>query len=103
MLRAGMERIVCDAKDLPAQAARRIADALSQALRERELASLTLAGGTTPKATYEALATLPLDWARVDVFFGDERCVAPDHPDSNFRMAKAALFDRVPIPSERIH
>jgi 6-phosphogluconolactonase len=39
----------------------------------------------------------------VDVFFGDERCVPADHADSNYRMAKAALFDRVSIPSERIH
>jgi 6-phosphogluconolactonase len=98
-----MERIVCDSKDLPARAAARIALELTKAVHERGRASLALAGGTTPKATYEALAGLPLDWSSVDVFFGDERCVPADHEDSNYRMAKAALFDRVAIPSDRIH
>jgi 6-phosphogluconolactonase len=98
-----MERIVCDSKDLPGRAAARIAAELTKAIGERGTASLALAGGTTPKATYEALAGLPLDWSKVDVFFGDERCVPADHADSNYRMAKAALFDRVSIPSERIH
>ncbi len=98
-----MERIVCDAKELPQRAAERIAAELTRAIEERGGASLCLAGGTTPKATYELLAALPLDWSLIDVFFGDERCVAPDHADSNFRMAKAALFDRIAIPSARIH
>jgi len=97
------ERIVCDSKDLPALAARRIALELSRAIDERGRASLALAGGTTPKATYEALAGLPLDWQALDIFFGDERCVPADHPDSNYRMAKAALFDRVTIPTDRVH
>ncbi|RYZ07286.1 MAG: 6-phosphogluconolactonase [Myxococcales bacterium] len=98
-----MERIVCDSKDLPARAAARIALELTKATHDRGRASLALAGGTTPKATYEALAGLPLDWSAVDIFFGDERCVPAEHEDSNYRMAKAALFDRVRIPSERIH
>ena len=98
-----MERIVCDSKDLPARAAARIALELTKATLERGHASLALAGGTTPKATYELLAGLPLDWALIDIFFGDERCVPADHPDSNYRMAKSALFDRVMIPTERIH
>jgi 6-phosphogluconolactonase len=98
-----MERIVCDSKDLPARAAARIAMELTKAIGERGHASLALAGGTTPKATYEALAGLPLDWSKVDVFFGDERCVPADHADSNYRMAKEALFDRLSIPGERIH
>jgi len=98
-----MERIVCDAKDLPVAAATRVAHELTRAIAERGQASLALAGGTTPKATYEALAGLPLDWSRIDVFFGDERCVPADHADSNYRMAKAALFDRITIPAERVH
>lgn len=98
-----MERIVCDSKDLPARAAARIARELTQAVHERGRASLALAGGTTPKATYEALAGLPLDWSKVDIFFGDERCVPAEHEDSNYRMAKAALFDRISMPSERVH
>ncbi len=98
-----MERIVCDSNELPGRAAARIALELTSALGARGRASLALAGGTTPKATYEALAILPLDWSNIDVFFGDERCVPPDHSDSNYRMAKAALFDRIAISAERIH
>jgi 6-phosphogluconolactonase len=98
-----MERIVCDSKDLPLRAAERIAAELTTAVAARGRASLALAGGTTPKATYEALAGLPLDWSVIDISFGDERCVPADHPDSNYRMAKAALFDRISIPSERVH
>ena len=98
-----MERIVCDSKELPARAAARIALELTKAAHERGRASLALAGGTTPKATYEALAGLPLDWSAIDVFFGDERCVPAEHDDSNYRMAKAALFDRVALTSDRIH
>jgi 6-phosphogluconolactonase len=98
-----MERIVCDSKDLPVRAAERIALELTRALGERGSASLALAGGTTPKATYEALAQLPLAWSAVDIFFGDERCVPADHVDSNYRMAKSALFDRIAIPSARVH
>lgn len=98
-----MERIVCDSKDLPGRAAARIALELTKAIGERGGASLALAGGTTPKATYESLAGLPLDWSVVDIFFGDERCVPADHSDSNYRMAKAALFDRITIPTHRVH
>ena len=97
------ERIVCDSKDLPARAAERIALELRTAIAERGRASLALAGGTTPKTTYESLAELPLDWSLIDIFFGDERCVPADHADSNYRMAKAALFERITIPSARVH
>src|SRR5258705_13435318 len=98
-----MERIVCDLKDLPARAAARIALELTKAIAERGRASLALAGGTTPKATYESLAGLQLAWPSIDVFFGDERCVPADHAESNYRLAKAALFDRIAIPSQRVH
>jgi len=98
-----MERIVCDSKDLAARAALRIAAELTRAIAARGQATFALAGGTTPKATYESLAGLPLDWSHIDIFFGDERCVPADHADSNYRMAKAALFDRVAVPSARIH
>jgi len=44
-----------------------------------------------------------IDWPRVHIFWGDERCVPPDHPDSNYRMARETLLDRVPIPTGNIH
>lgn len=69
--------------------------------------SLALAGGRTPRRLYELLATSSrsarLPWSRVQIFFGDERTVAPDHADSNYGMARAALFDHVPIPPQNIH
>src|SRR6266542_3189971 len=57
--------------------------------------TIALSGGSTPKPVYERLAGLDYPWGEVDVFFGDERCVPPDHPDSNFRMASEALLSKV--------
>jgi 6-phosphogluconolactonase len=66
-----------------------------------------LSGGRTPKALYELLATDgfadQVDWANVEIFFGDERTVPPDHPDSNFRMASESLLDHVPLPKTNVH
>jgi 6-phosphogluconolactonase len=64
---------------------------------------IALAGGSTPRPVYERLAGLDLDWASWHVWWSDERLVPPDHPDSNERMAREALVDRVPIPDEQIH
>jgi 6-phosphogluconolactonase len=70
------------------------------AIAARGRFSVALAGGSTPKRTYEILATDEfrgqVDWPNVYAFFGDERCVAPDHADSNFRMATNALLAHVP-------
>ena len=57
--------------------------------------TIALSGGSTPEQVYERLATTPYPWNEVDAFFGDERCVPADHPDSNFRMANEALLSRV--------
>jgi 6-phosphogluconolactonase len=69
--------------------------------------AVCLSGGSTPRRLYELLADPPtaaqMPWARIDWFFGDERFVPPDHPDSNFRMAREALFARVPVPAGHIH
>ncbi len=67
---------------------------------------VALAGGSTPAACYRLLANerrADVDWARVEIFFGDERCVPPDHADSNYGMARRALFDHVPIPPTQLH
>jgi 6-phosphogluconolactonase len=64
--------------------------------------AVVLAGGSTPKATYETLArdyTEELDWGRVHVFFGDERTVHPEHEDSNYRMVRETLLSRVTVGS----
>ncbi|HKQ67824.1 MAG TPA: 6-phosphogluconolactonase, partial [Polyangiaceae bacterium] len=69
--------------------------------------SLVLSGGSTPRGLYELLAQHPyksqLDWSRVEFFWGDERAVPPDSPDSNYRMAKEALLDKVGARPEHIH
>ena len=99
-----METLVVEAKEIANLAAQRIAEALKAAITANGAASLALAGGTTPRAAYEALARIPgIDWSKVSVYFGDERAVPPTHPDSNFFMAQAALFDRVPLPAANIH
>jgi len=70
---------------------------------------VALSGGSTPRALHALLAdpggpfAAAIDWGRVHVLFGDERCVPPDHPDSNYRMARETLLDRVPIPPGQVH
>ncbi len=68
---------------------------------------VALAGGSTPRATYALLAEAPfrdrVDWPSVEIYFGDERCVPPDHHDSNFRMAQETLLSKVPISAEQVH
>lgn len=75
--------------------------------RNTEQLSIALAGGTTPKRVYELLASGQfedrIDWSRVHLFFGDERCVPPTHSDSNYRMAHDALISKVPIPPRNVH
>src|SRR5215813_11794997 len=92
---------IVDSAEVPRAGADWIARHLQQAIAERGRASLSLSGGHSPRQVYEELATFPLSWDRVAVFFGDERCVPPDDPDSNFRMAREALFDRVQVA--RVH
>ncbi|MCF8719834.1 6-phosphogluconolactonase [Nitrospina gracilis] len=68
---------------------------------------IALPGGSTPRRLMEVVAQTEnakaIDWSRVHLFWGDERCVPPDHAESNYRMAKDALLDRIPIPSANIH
>ncbi|UZQ53592.1 6-phosphogluconolactonase [Trichothermofontia sichuanensis B231] len=76
---------------------------LQAAIAERGLATLALAGGNTPKPLYERLANQTFPWEKVHIFWGDERYVPADHPDSNQRMARHAWLDRVAIPPGNIH
>jgi len=65
-----------------------------------------LSGGSTPKLLFGSLAKLSskvVSWAHVHFYWGDERCVPPDDPESNYRMAKEELLDRIPIPEANIH
>lgn len=88
-------------------AATAFVDAAVAAVDARGCFSVALAGGGTPRPLYARLAAAPyrdrVDWSRVQVFFGDERCVLPDHPRSNYRMAREALLDAVALPVANIH
>jgi 6-phosphogluconolactonase len=95
--------IFADAPALVAGATDFIATEAAAAIAARGNFSIALSGGNTPKPVYEALAGKPLDWRQIHLFFGDERCVPPDDPRSNYHMAKAALIDRVAIPPGNIH
>jgi 6-phosphogluconolactonase len=79
----------------------------AEAIGARGRCLIALAGGSTPKPVYELLATAPyaarVEWGRVHLFWGDERCVPPDHPESNYRMTREALLDRAPIPPDNVH
>ena len=69
--------------------------------------SLVLSGGSTPKLLYQLLAAEPyrsqVDWPKVEIYFGDERAVPPDHADSNFKMANEALLSHVPLNPQNVH
>lgn len=66
--------------------------------------TIALAGGTTPRPVHARLAgDSAVPWPRVDLYFGDERCVPPDDPDSNYRMARETLIEAAGIPPERVH
>jgi len=85
---------------------KRFVQAAKDAILQRDTFSVALAGGSTPKAMYRLLASEEfsnqLDWNKIFVFFGDERCVLPDDPESNYRMTREAFLDHVPIPEENI-
>jgi 6-phosphogluconolactonase len=101
--------IADDERTLATTAAERITRLIEDSIREREHAIVSLTGGSTPRTLYRALAdaTQPwrarIDWSRVHLTWGDERHVPPDHPESNFGMANAALVSHVPIPRSRVH
>ena len=87
-------------EELAKAAARDFATLAEEAISERGRFAVALAGGSTPRSNYEALArdyAGRIDWDSVHVFFGDERSVGPDHEASNYRMAREALLDHVPV------
>ena len=84
-----------------------IAGLAVEAVAGRGRFALALSGGDTPRPVYEKLSTAgyagDIDWSRVHVFFGDERCVPPEDARSNYRMAREALLDRVSLPPSNVH
>src|SRR5260370_34077185 len=99
---------VFDSPELVAEAAaQRFIKFAQESITRRGRFSVALAGGNTPRRVYELLASERfkgrVEWPKVHLFFGDERCVPPDHPDSNYRMANEALIAHVPIPPANVH
>ncbi|MHB8472485.1 MAG: 6-phosphogluconolactonase [Gammaproteobacteria bacterium] len=96
-----------DIASVSRRAAQRLVTLAGAACAARGAFHLVLSGGTTPRCLYQTLAApefqRTIDWTRVHIYFGDERAVPPDHPDSNYGMAKAALLDHVSIPPAQIH
>jgi len=94
-------RIGADPEAVMAGTARRIAAVLNEAIAARGVATLALAGGSTPRRLYRILAAPPYDraipWDRVRLFLGDERCVPAAHPDSNQRMVRESLLAKLPV------
>jgi len=84
-------------------AAAEFAAQATEAVRARGRFTVALSGGSTPKGLYSLLATKPgIPWDKIYFFWGDERHVPPDHPDSNYRMANEALLSRIPAPPDHI-
>ncbi|HEY0721743.1 MAG TPA: 6-phosphogluconolactonase [Gammaproteobacteria bacterium] len=88
-------------------AAKRVIELGNEAIAQRGVFHLALAGGQTPRALYRCLGAPPmrqqLKWRGVQLWFGDERCVPPDHPDSNYRMAREELLERLPLEPGQFH
>lgn len=94
---------LADPEAVAARAAREIADLLAGAIARRGVAHLALSGGETPERTYELLAEGVQSWDGVQVWFADERCVPPQHEQSNYRMAAEKLLRRIDLPPGSVH
>jgi len=100
-------RILADGAAIAKRAALKFVQAAAAAVREKGTFNVALAGGSTPKALYSLLVNDPtlrsqVPWDKIHLFFGDERHVAPDHPDSNFRMATEAMISKSPLKPEQV-
>lgn len=92
-----------DPEELSAAVAQRIADMAAQAIAARGVFHVALAGGETPRRCYEKLRDLAVDWAHVQVYFDDERCLPDGDVQRNDRMVSDALLKHVAIPPDNIH
>jgi 6-phosphogluconolactonase len=101
------ERVdVAENPELARRAADWVVELVGRAVKARGRCSLALAGGSTPRPIYADLASRApgvVAWDKVDIFFGDERAVPPNHADSNYRMAREALIDPVFLRDAQVH
>jgi 6-phosphogluconolactonase len=96
-------RVFAENAEAARQCASFIADELRRRITEAGAATLAISGGSTPKPMFQDLAKAPLDWAKVHVFFVDERCVPPTDDQSNYKMAKANLLAKAGLPESNVH
>lgn len=100
-------RIYPDAASLARAAAEYFVTLTAEVTATHGRFAVALSGGSTPRATYTLLANdefaARVDWPRVHVFWGDERCVPPDHSESSFQLADEALLSHIPIPLSNVH
>ena len=99
--------VVAHSEELSRVAAEEFVVHAEAAVRKKGFFAVALSGGSTPKGLYRKLAgelyREKISWSKVHFFWGDERCVPPDHPDSNYHMARESLFNKVPIPEVNIY
>lgn len=90
---------------LAAAAGELLVELADKAIEERDICHVALSGGSTPRAVHTWLAehAQDHDWSKVHFWFGDERCVPPDHPDSNYNMARQTFLDALHIQEANIH
>jgi len=91
-----MIQTFADLAELSSAAADRFGELAEQAIEKNGVFRVTLSGGSTPKRLYELLAERTLPWSKIEFYWGDERNVTADDPDSNYRMVREALLDRLP-------
>jgi len=95
--------VLPDPAALAREASDRFVAIARSAIADHGRFTVALSGGSTPRLLYEQLAAQPIEWQQVHVFWGDERCVPPHHPDSNYGMAQRALLSHVDIPAQNVH
>ncbi|NCO75136.1 MAG: 6-phosphogluconolactonase [Cyanobacteria bacterium] len=94
---------VADKNALITEATPLIINKIKDAIAKNDICTIALAGGSTPKPIYEAIAEENLPWDKIHIFWGDERYVLPNHPDSNEKMARESWLDKVNFPVNNIH
>jgi 6-phosphogluconolactonase len=96
-------------QEVARQSAQMFAESIQHAVAARGLARVAISGGSTPKAVFELLADpaapflAGIPWQSLQLFWVDERCVPPTHEESNYRMTRQAMLDKLPLPSENVH
>ena len=101
--------VVTDTDALARRAAQQFVEVVEAAVAARGVARIAISGGSTPKAAFKLLADPAqpwlkrMPWEKLELFWVDERCVPPDHEDSNYRMTREAMLDHVPLKPEQVH